>query len=279
MNHLPLVSILMTAYNREKYIAEAIESVLASTYTHFELIIVDDGSKDKTVAIARTYEQDPRVKVYVNEKNLGDYPNRNRAASYAKGKYLKYVDADDYLYPGGLEVLVAMMEKFPEAGWGLCSLLQFIQKPFPFILSPREAYEYHYRGPGLFHKAPLSSIICRSVFEKENGFRPIRMAGDFEMWHRLAQRYPVVLMPDGIVWYREHNEQEVIFRNQFTQVYEQIKFDYLADQQCPLEKEMAKSIFNNERKKLKWQVIKFIVKIQLVNARLFFKLLWRNRYT
>jgi len=269
----------MTAYNREKYIAEAIESVLASTYTHFELIIVDDGSKDKTVAIARTYEQDPRVKVYVNEKNLGDYPNRNRAASYAKGKYLKYVDADDYLYPGGLEVLVAMMEKFPEAGWGLCSLLQFIQKPFPFILSPREAYEYHYRGPGLFHKAPLSSIICRSVFEKENGFRPIRMAGDFEMWHRLAQRYPVVLMPDGIVWYREHNEQEVIFRNQFTQVYEQIKFDYLADQQCPLEKEMAKSIFNNERKKLKWQVIKFIVKIQLVNARLFFKLLWRNRYT
>ena len=57
MDSQPLVSILMTAYNREKYIAEAIESVLASTYKNFELIIVDDCSKDGTVAIAKTYQQ------------------------------------------------------------------------------------------------------------------------------------------------------------------------------------------------------------------------------
>src|SRR4051812_47750099 len=94
---LPLVSVLMTSYNREKYIAQAIESVIASTYSNLELIIVDDCSKDSTVSIARSYaENDKRVKVYVNEKNLGDYPNRNKAASYATGKYLKYVDADDY---------------------------------------------------------------------------------------------------------------------------------------------------------------------------------------
>lgn len=65
----PLLSVLMTAFNREKYIAEAIESVLASTYTNFELIIVDDCSKDNTVNIAKSYEQkDQRVKVYINEK-------------------------------------------------------------------------------------------------------------------------------------------------------------------------------------------------------------------
>ncbi|HEV2714429.1 MAG TPA: glycosyltransferase family A protein, partial [Terriglobales bacterium] len=95
----PLVSVLMTAYNREKYIAEAIESVLASNFKDFELIIVDDCSKDRTAEIARRYTSDSRVQVHVNEKNLGDYPNRNRAASLARGKYLKYLDSDDVIYP------------------------------------------------------------------------------------------------------------------------------------------------------------------------------------
>src|SRR5258708_39815278 len=99
----PLVSILMTAYNREKYIAEAIESVLTSSYTNFELIIVDDCSTDNTLTIAKSYEKnDARIKVYLNEKNLKDYPNRNRAASHAKGKYIKYLDYDDKINNWGL---------------------------------------------------------------------------------------------------------------------------------------------------------------------------------
>jgi glycosyltransferase involved in cell wall biosynthesis len=246
----PLVSVLMTAYNREKYIAEAIESVLASTYQNFELIIVDDGSKDETVIIAKKYEeQDGRVKVYINEKNLGDYPNRNKAASYATGKYLKYVDADDRIYPHGLEILVKMMEQFPDAGWGLCSLEQDKEKAFPFMLSPTEAYLYHYTGPGLFHKAPLSAIIKRNVFEDQNGFRNIRMAGDFEMWHRLGLSYPVVLMPHGIVWYREHGDQEIKDYNKYIEVYEKIKVDYLVHEKLPLDKNTVKNIFKIQRKK------------------------------
>ena len=105
------VSILTTVYNREKYLAACIESVLSSSYQDWELIIVDDVSKDTSLDIAKRYEQkDPRIKVYVNEKNLGDYPNRNKAASYAKGKYLKYLDADDLINPQGLEVMVHTME-------------------------------------------------------------------------------------------------------------------------------------------------------------------------
>src|ERR1041384_7268362 len=104
MNFNPLVSVLMTAYNREDYIAEAIESVLASTYTNFELIIVDDCSSDNTVAIAKEYKaKDKRIKVYVNEKNLGDYPNRNKAASYANGDFLMYVDSDDKILTDGIQ--------------------------------------------------------------------------------------------------------------------------------------------------------------------------------
>src|SRR5688572_26575631 len=124
----PLVSVLMTAYNREKYIAESIESVLRSTYIHFELIIVDDASKDRTVEIARSYK-DPRIQVYVNEKNLGDYPNRNRAASYASGKYIKYLDADDIIYYYGLGVMVEYIERFPKAGFALASIVSN-EKPF-----------------------------------------------------------------------------------------------------------------------------------------------------
>jgi glycosyltransferase involved in cell wall biosynthesis len=233
----PLVSVLMTAYNREKYIAEAIESVLASTFKDFELIIIDDCSKDHTVEIARRYTADPRVQVHVNEKNLGDYPNRNRAAGYAKGKYLKYVDADDYIYPHGLSVILDMMEKFPNAGLGFASLEQDVKRPFPFQLSPREAYLRHYFDRPIFHKAPLSVIIRKDAFQAVGGFTGKRMVGDFEMWHILATRYPVVLMPEGIVWYREHSAQEM--RDYYMDVrqrfaYSVIAYEQLLKPECPL---------------------------------------------
>jgi glycosyltransferase involved in cell wall biosynthesis len=260
----PLVSVLMTVYNREKYIAQAIESVLASSYQNFELVIVDDCSNDHSVEIARSFAtKDARIRIYSNEKNLGDYPNRNVAASYAKGKYLKYVDADDYIYPWGLEWLIQMMEQFPEAGWGLCSLEQYVKKPFPLVLNPREAYEYNYFGPGLFHKAPLSSIIKRDVFEQSGGFSSLRMVGDFEMWHKLAQSYSLVLMPHGIVWYREHSEQEIISYNKFISVYEQIMIKYLKDENCPLEKKSARKLLHNNKKRLFRQLTKAIFLFRL----------------
>ena len=85
----PAISVLMTTYNREKYVGEAIESVLNSTFKNFELVIVDDRSKDQTVEIVRNWQaKDDRVKRYINEQNLGDYPNRNQAAAHATGKYL-----------------------------------------------------------------------------------------------------------------------------------------------------------------------------------------------
>jgi glycosyltransferase involved in cell wall biosynthesis len=235
----PLISVLMTSYNREKYIGFAIESLLGSTYQNFELIIVDDQSKDKTVEIAQAYAGiDHRIKVYINERNIGDYPNRNQAASYAKGKYLKYLDADDLIYPRGLEILVNMMEQFPEAGYGLCSLQQDKEKLFPFQLNPLEAYYYHYFGPGLFHKAPLSSIIRRDVFEKIGGFTGKQHVGDFELWHLLSRSYPVVLMPQGIVWYREHDDQQMTANR--TNPIVPFKYLYLTEKllshpDCPLQ--------------------------------------------
>lgn len=268
----PLVSVLMTSYNRERYIGSAIQSVLASTFKDFELIIVDDGSKDETVNIANAFAaDDKRVRVYINEKNLGDYPNRNKAASYAKGKYIKYVDSDDYIYPWGLQVMVETMEQFPEAALGFCSMEQNFKKIFPFVLNPKEAYEYHYMGPGLFKRAPLSAIIRRDVFESYGGFKPIRMAGDFEMWQRLAQKCSIVLMPQGMVWYRCHDAQEVNDFSAFEQVYEDLKVAYLNSKDFPLGKEVAERIKSREKANNRRWMIRGLLKLDFKTAKIFYK--------
>ena len=231
----PRISILTTVYNREKYLAECIESVQNGRFQDYEHIIVDDGSSDGSVALAQAYAaKDARIRVYQNETNLGDYPNRNQAAAHATGKYLKYVDADDLIYPWGLQILWDCMERFPEAGWGLCSLAQDKARPFPFVLDTAEAYRYHYLGPGLFHKAPLSSIIKKELFDAVGGFEPGRMVGDYEMWHRLALKSPVALMPQGVVWYRAHDDQESNVIGEFEEVYRQISLKHLHSESKPL---------------------------------------------
>ena len=246
-----MVSVLMTAYNREKFIGFAIESVLASSFSDWELIIVDDVSRDRTVEIAKSYaEKDARVKVYLNEKNLGDYANRNQAASYAQGKYLKYVDADDYIYPWGLELMVQMMEQHPEAGWGLCSLPQVVERPYPFVLDSREAFLNHYGGNEIFNKAPLSAILRQDAFRQVGGFSPLRMVGDFEMWHKMALHFPVLLMIDGIVWYREHGEQEMSSYRKFVRKYEEIRLQYLQHPKCPLSPAEVNTILKKRKRAL-----------------------------
>ncbi|MDF1731432.1 MAG: glycosyltransferase family A protein [Minwuia sp.] len=204
----PTVSVLMTAYNRADFIADAMGSVLASDFTDFELIVVDDGSSDRTVEIARELEAtDSRVRVYQNEKNLGDYPNRKHAASLATGKYLKYVDSDDMIYPWGLGVFVRCMEKFPEAGFGL-SAHSAPDRPHPMIFSPAEAYREEFHGRELFGRAPGSGIIRRDAYEAVGGFSGMRQLGDMEFWLKIGARYPVVTLPPALVWDRVHGGQE-----------------------------------------------------------------------
>ena len=192
--------------------------------------------------IAQNYaNQDNRIRVYVNDKNLGDYPNRNKAARYAKGKYLKYVDADDMIYPYGLEQLVFYMEQFPDAGYGLCSLPQDRNRIYPFALSPQQAYRRHYiEDKWLFHKAPLSSIIKRSVFEAIGGFSGKPYLGDMELWLKLSQKYPVVLMPHGIVWYRIHQDQQNTQNKTRPEVpfsYYVLEYEMINSNACPLSSE------------------------------------------
>ena len=231
----PLVSVLTTSYNREAYIAETIESVLAQTLTNFEFIIVDDNSKDRSFDIAREYgRRDDRIRVFRNESNIGDYPNRNRAASFARGKYLKYVDSDDILYPHALDLCTRYMEQFPFAGLGL-SKLHGQDKPLPTFYSPENAYKEHFFSSGLFSNAPGSVIIKREAFVNVGGFSGKRLIGDLEMWLLLACHNPIVTFPGLIHWDRKHNQQESNFDElAYASLRRNVAIQSLESPSCPL---------------------------------------------
>ncbi|MBX2939216.1 MAG: glycosyltransferase family 2 protein [Ferruginibacter sp.] len=233
----PLVSVLMTVFNRELYIRDAIESVLNSKYTNFELIIVDDCSTDSSVDIARYYEQqDSRIKVYVNDKNLTDYPNRNCAAEYAKGKYIKYLDSDDVLYPYGLDVLINRMEAFPEVALGLVKLIGFNQ-PFPIFLTSEESYRMSFlSGKFLFGNAPSSVIIRRDAFESLGRFSGLNQLGDMECWLKMAASYPVLLIEGVVAFSRDHPQSEKYKDNEADKdkMRYQLKMAALKNTKCPL---------------------------------------------
>ncbi len=208
MQNTPLASVLMTVYNREKYIAEAIESVLASSYTNFELIIVDDCSKDKSLEIAKTYK-DERITIYVNEANLGQFQNRNKAAEYAKGKYIKYLDSDDIIYPHGLEVMVEAMEKFPEAAYAIPGKSNDI-KPFPFLCNGKQNVRKHFTHEPIFIFGPSALIFRTDTFIKIKKFGDDTYVGsDIDILLNLAAKYSFIKMSPAQIWWRIHEEQEI----------------------------------------------------------------------
>lgn len=235
----PLVSVLMTAYNREKYIGEAIESVLNSTYQNWELIITDDQSKDNTYQIAKSYaDKDERIKIYLNEVNLKDYPNRNRAASYAKGKYLKYLDADDMFYPHSLDVMIRCMEENPTCAIGLTiNKIHSQKRPFPIVFTPEQSYQRQFLDTGMFLTGPTGMIVKRDVFEILNGFQVDQFAGDTEFLLRIACKYNSLVLPKDLFWWREHDEQQIKIshtKGKADVLYYKIYLKYLESSDCPI---------------------------------------------
>jgi len=205
----PLVSVLMTAYNRAPYIGSSIQSVLAQTFTDFELLIVDDRSTDGTLDVARVFEKhDRRVRVVVNEQNLGDYGNRNRAAQLARAPFLKYHDSDDLMYPHCLSVMVSMLHSEPRAGFGLSTGHLWPGGPCPMLLTPRMAYQREFFGEGLFMCGPAGGFFRTDVFRDLGGFIDQGAASDHLFWMRACAAVNVLLLPADLFWYRLHPGQE-----------------------------------------------------------------------
>ena len=114
---MPLVSVVMPVFNNERFVAEAIDSILRQTLSDFEFIIVDDGSQDGAAAVIEAYaESDPRIRFLQHTENKGEAAARNTGAARATGKYFTGMDSDDISLPQRLEKQVAYLEAHPEIG-------------------------------------------------------------------------------------------------------------------------------------------------------------------
>ncbi len=109
-NRIPETSIIMPAYNNARFIGDSIRSVLAQTYINWELLIVDDCSKDNTAEIVESFH-DPRIHYQRNAHNMGAAETRNQALKIAKGRYIAFLDSDDLWEPEKLEKQITFMEK------------------------------------------------------------------------------------------------------------------------------------------------------------------------
>ncbi len=242
----PAVSVLLTAYNRAPYIASSIESVLSQTFGDFELLITDNCSTDGTFDIAKRYEVlDPRVRVVLNERNLGQFGNRNRAAELARGPLLKYHDSDDLMYPHCLATMVPMLLSEPTAGFGLSAGNHWQGGPCPMLLTPRMAYQREFFGEGLFNCGPGGALFRADAFRKLGGFVDAGAPSDHLFWMRACTQVNVVLMPADLFWYRVHPTQE--FQTQAAQLQNAkvagLIWQALHAPECPLtadEREQAK---------------------------------------
>lgn len=204
----PSVSVLLTSYNRAKFIRASIESVLQQTFTDFELLIVDDCSTDNTCEIAREYERDSRVRVVRNDRNHGQFANRNHAAQLARADLMKFHDSDDVMYPHCLDVMVSMMLAEPRAGFGLSLGAAWSGGPCPMLLTPRMAYQREYFGDGMFSSGPAGAIFRTETFRRLGGFEDVGVPSDTLFWIRACTTEHVLLLPADLFWYRLHPAQE-----------------------------------------------------------------------
>lgn len=260
---LPLVSILITSFNRANYIQAAIESALQQTYPHFEIIIVDNCSTDGTKEILEEYRGHEKVRIYLNDTNIGQFPNRNKAAQLAKGKYLKYLDSDDLLYPYSLDVMVRAMEQLPVAGLGICyEIKNGSPLSFPFELKPENSIRLHFEK-GLLFPGPGSIIYKRTVFEEFNGFEDYGLPSDNFLTLKIASRYKVAALPCDLYWWRRHEMQEFNHMSENTVVqiqYYQINKQILEAKECPVSKTEAQYFLLCHKSRLCRWVIKYLLK-------------------
>ncbi|TWI81402.1 glycosyltransferase involved in cell wall biosynthesis [Lacibacter cauensis] len=204
----PLFTVATITYNSGKWVSQAIESILCSSFTDFELLISDDCSTDDTWSIIQGYK-DPRIRTWRNEQNIGEYPNRNKVLEAAAGKYILFVDGDDILYRDSLRNLSEYVQAFPEAGmlWGLNPQL-FPFYVFPYLVHPKESIKLIYQT-----MIPISTIgFGEMLFKTEvlrscGGMSEKYKIGDTYIKKKLAIITPVLFVPIGLIFWRQSDYQ------------------------------------------------------------------------
>jgi len=216
MNNVnPKISVMMTVYNAEKYIREAIESILNQTFSDFEFIILDDHSTDNSYEIINEYaKRDNRILVLSNEKNLGIAESRTKCIKYAKGKYIAIADADDISVPTRFEKQLKYLEKHKECGV-VGSFIQLFDSETGKIIGSRKYYEDDVRiRKRIFIYSPIAqpaSMIRKEVFDYIGFYNPeYPPVEDLDIWFRLGTKYKFANIQEVLLNYRVHQNSATI---------------------------------------------------------------------
>lgn len=182
-----LVSVIMPVYNTERYVAQAIESVLCQKVP-LELLIIDDGSTDRTAEIAGQYADGSKVLLFCNEKNKGVAESRNLGIRRAKGKYVAFLDGDDWWSEGKLEEQCAILEKSQVV---LCCTGRELMNPDgtskgKVIGVPEEiTYSMLLRS----NRIPCSSVVMKSEAARAFYMCHDELHEDYILWLRVLKKY------------------------------------------------------------------------------------------
>lgn len=202
-----MISVIIPLYNKEKAVRATLESVLAQTYTDFEVIVVDDGSKDNSLEVAQSIE-DSRLRA-IHKENGGVSSARNRGIREAKGEYIALLDGDDLWEPIFLEEMVKMIHDFPEAGmWGVNTAFIREGKYYKWEQGMGDGYRGYVENYfGTQHNdlfCSSSVVIRREVFEVAGYFdERICASEDLDMWYRVILHYPIAFYDKVLVYYNQ----------------------------------------------------------------------------
>jgi len=210
---LPLISIIMPCYNAETYLVDTVTNVFEQSYQNIELIIVDDGSTDKSPKILSDLNPlYPNLSVFY-QKNSGPYPARNLALQHAKGELIAFLDADDYWDSKCLEKLYSGLIK-NDSDLSYCGWQNIVEngKNGPPYIPP--AYEKGDLFISFIKGCPWpihAALVRKEIVDKINGFSSrCFSAMDYDFWIRIsAVTQKIVLVPEVLAFYRWHNHGQI----------------------------------------------------------------------
>ena len=215
----PLITVLMAVYNGEKYLREAIESILTQSYTDFEFLIINDGSSDRTEEIIVSYN-DERIRYIKNDKNLKLIASLNKGLDLAKGEYIARMDADDISLPNRLEKQVIFMENNISHVLIGSRIHSFgAANDFGSLkLNSDEIVLKLISNNCIYH----STVMLRTKLLKSNRYNKNYLhAEDYEFWTRCSQLGKLEVIEDVLLKYRVHSES--ISQSNYLEQYEIVK--------------------------------------------------------
>jgi glycosyltransferase involved in cell wall biosynthesis len=207
----PLASVVMTVFNGERFLREAIESILSQTFRDFELIIINDGSTDGTAAMLDSYARsDPRVRVY-HEEHKGAVESLNRGCGLARGKYIALMDQDDVSMPNRLERQIGFLEKHEKVGLlggafeGINDQGRWVYLEQPPLEDESIRAAFRSFSFPICHPAVL---MRKQAFDATGGYRaPFPPAEDYDLFYRIIEGWRVANLPDVVLRKRIHSNQ------------------------------------------------------------------------